>query len=139
MLCFVCCTHYTELERKIKISLAWTLWVIFGPQIGYGPHLDYVLAKKFKILLAWSLLHFISQHIHFLSAWATLIWQHTQKRAAVNNSTTTEIGIFIGMKPVGNFWFPNQIWTLGWTPSWWWSCQKVNFILAKTEKTCFLG
>ena len=28
---------FTALEPKFKISLAWRLWVIFGPQIEYEP------------------------------------------------------------------------------------------------------
>ena len=50
---------YIVLERKFEISLTWSPWVIFGPQIRYrpwvGPHLDDGPAKKFEILLAWSL------------------------------------------------------------------------------------
>ena len=45
------------------------------------------------------------------------------------NSTRTEILNSIGMKPVGNFLSPNWIWILGWTQSWWWSFQKIHFIL----------
>ena len=48
--------------------------------------------------------NFISQSIHFLSAWVILFRQPTQKRAAAANSTRTEIQNFIGIRPVGNFW-----------------------------------
>ena len=44
-------------------------------------------------------------------------------------STRTKIRNSISMKPLGNFWSSNWIWTLGYTPSWWWSCQKVHFNL----------
>ena len=55
------------------------------------------------------LCNFISQYIHFLSAWVTLFQQHTQKRAVVANCTRTEIPNFNGMKPVVNFWSLNWI------------------------------
>ena len=66
-----------SLERKFEISLASILWVIFSPHTGYGhwvgPHLDDGSAKKFKISLAMKPVgNFISQYIHFLSAWGTL-------------------------------------------------------------------
>ena len=60
--------------------------------------------------------NFISQSIHFLSAWVILFRQHIQKCAAAANSTKTEIQNFIGIRPVGNFWATNWIWTWGRTP-----------------------
>jgi hypothetical protein len=36
----------------------------------------------------------------------------------VVHKTREAIRNFLPMKPVGNFWAPNWIWTLGWTQSW---------------------
>ena len=55
----------------------YSLWVIFRPQTRYknwvAPHLDDGPAKIFEISCAWGLTNFISQNIHFLSAWVTLL------------------------------------------------------------------
>ena len=51
-----------------------------------------------------------------LTCFGFLVVHRTRK--AIRNS--------LGMEPVGNFWAPNWIWTLDWTPSWWWLYQKFN-------------
>ena len=99
-----------------------------------GPILMMVLPKFLKF-------HFISQYIHISISYQllcpTLFWQHTQKRAAVANSTRTEIRNFIEIRPLDNFWAPNWIQNLSKTPPWWYFYQKVNFIHCYLKK-CFL-
>ena len=69
--CFLCCRnltffcffllYHTVLERKYKFLLAWSPWVIFGPQtkldlnLGLDPILMMVLSKKSKFHRHWSL------------------------------------------------------------------------------------
>ena len=56
--CWFVSSSQNYIERQFKISFAWSLWAIFGPQTRYGhwlgPHLDDGSAKKLEISFAWS-------------------------------------------------------------------------------------